>query len=382
MVPTMLRRVLIVIGALSVAAIIGYGVRTSRNERGVELRAASKPPHEPRPQPRAVVESEPFDLGVMNPGDTQKHKFRIRNEGNTDLTLELGSTTCKCTLAEFDKKSIPPGGTDFIELEWHAEDPQFKFRQGAVINSNDPALPQFELMGEGSIRVKLATQPDSVYLADVARNKSRTLSVLLFSQAYVDVEINKIESSLPAVRAEMAKEVPDVSPVQETRFRRDVVVTLEPQTKTGHHDGLLHIHYIGRLPDGTKEPGVYQIPLSFEVVGDVTLHGRDVVGKTLIFGPTSQSAGAKKQAYVHMRGENLDDVRLTFRRSNPEFLKVDVGGIERLSPTVARFPVSVEIPPGSPTATFLDDDLGEVELNTTRADTPSVRFQVSLIIAP
>ena len=237
-------------------------------------------------------------------------------------------------------------------------------------------------MGEGSIRVKLATHPDSVYLAGVARNKSSTLTFLLFSQAFVEVEISKMESSLPAVHAELAKEVPVVAPVLETRFQRDVIVTLDPQTQTGHQDGLLHIHYVGRLPDGTKEPGVLQLPLSFEVVGDVTLHGRDVVGKTLIFGPTSQSTGAKKQAYVHMRGEKLDDVRLAFQRSNPEFLKVNVGSIERLSPTVARFPVSVEIPPGSPIATFTDDDLGEVELSTTRADTPNIRFQVSLIIAP
>ncbi len=377
----MLRR-LLVVATLSGVALIGWGMQSQRRDRASESQAATKSPSKTLTYPRAVVESEPFDLGVMDPGDTRKHKFRIRNEGTADLTLELGSTTCKCTLAEFEKKTIPPGGADFIELEWRAEDPQFRFRQGAVINSNDPELPQFELMGEGSIRVKLATHPDSVYLAGVARNKSSTLTFLLFSQAFVEVEISKMESSLPAVHAELAKEVPVVAPVLETRFQRDVIVTLDPQTQTGHQDGLLHIHYVGRLPDGTKEPGVLQLPLSFEVVGDVTLHGRDVIGKTLIFGPTSQSTGAKKQAYVHMRGEKLDDVRLAFQRSNPEFLKVNVGSIERLSPTVARFPVSVEIPPGSPIATFTDDDLGEVELSTTRADTPNIRFQVSLIIAP
>lgn len=386
----MFRRIAL-IASIGLVVGSGYFLWTARSNRPAQLQASSAAENQTNSsaissgksaQPRAVVDREPHDLGVMNPGDVRKHRFRVRNEGTADLTLELGSTSCKCTLAAFDRMRIPPGGIDFIELEWHAENPQFRFRQGATVNTNDPALPQFELMGEGSIRVKLAAQPNAIYLADVPRNKLRTMNVLLYSQDFKEVQIEKIESTLTAVSAVVATEVPTVQPVQESRFLRDLVVTLQPQAKSGHEDGTLRISYSGLTENAKQEKGVLEIPLSYDVIGDVTLHGRDVVGKTLIFGPVSQSAGAKKQAYVHVRGENLDDLRLTPKRSNPEFLKVDVGAVERLAPTIARFPVTVEVPADSPVATYADEDLAEVELTTSRADTPSIRFQVSLVIAP
>lgn len=334
-------------------------------------------------QPRAVVDEATFDLGVLIPGDHRKHAFVVRNTGAADLLLKLGSTTCKCTMARFDEIRIAPGRSDVVELEWRAEYPQFHFRQGAIINTNDPLLPQFELVGEGSVRVKLGTIPEFAHLADVPRNTSRSLSVLLYSQAFADVEILGVESSSDSISAEITAVTSHVAPPQESRFLRDLTIHLQPQAKAGRIDGNVRVRYVARASDGGDESGVCELPVSFDVVGDVTLHGRDVVGNVLSFGTVSQSTGATKQVYLHLRGgRELDDVQLTVRRKYPEVLNVDIGESRRLTPSILRVPITVEIPRGAPMQAFTEESLGAVELSTTLADQPVVRFSTSLVVVP
>lgn len=319
----------------------------------------------------------------MHPGDRRSHRFVVRNEGTTDLTLSLGSTSCKCTLANLDNLRIPPGGSDAVELEWHAEQPQFRFRQGATINTNDPQRPQFELIGEGSVRVKLGTQPESAFLADVPRNTPRTLHVLVYSQAFTEVEFDAIESSSAAISAAVSAEPPTTAPpVQETRFMRDLVVALQPQAAPGNYGGVLRLAYRGRLPDGAEQTGVYELPVAFAVVGDVTLHGRDVVGNLLTFGAVPQATGAEKQVYVHVRGAAADAPVPTVRRKHPDFLNVRFGEPHRLTPTVVRIPVTVAVPPGAPQCVFSEREAGLVELSVVGDDATSVRIDVCLAVGP
>lgn len=345
---------------------------------------AAPPASAAQDRPRAVVVDNVFDLGTMNPGDQKKHSFVVRNEGTADLKLELGSTSCKCTLANLDKMSIPPGGSDVVELEWRAENPQFRFRQGAVINTNDPALRSFELIGEGSVRVKLGSTPETAYLDDVPRETERTIGVALYSQAFSDVTIGRIASSLDAVSAVVSTDAAaGARPPAESRFVRDLVITLRPQSKSGHYQTTLSIEYVGRYPDGTEESGVYELAAAFDVSGDFTITGRDVLGSVLSFGTVSSSQGAKKRAFVHVRGHTADGARLTPKRTNPATLLVQTGEPIRLSPTITRFPVTVEIPRGSPLQAFTaETTLGEIELSTTYDDRPTVRFPVSFIVVP
>jgi hypothetical protein len=379
----MSRRLAVAVGVLPLIGVAALGVwllltgGPASSRAGVDVRA---PGESWTAEPRAVVEDAVHDLGVLKPGDQRRHKFVIRNDGAADLVLKLGSTSCKCTLAHFDELRIPPRRSDVIELEWRTEDPQFRFRQGAVINTNDRALPSFELVGEGSVRVKLAALNDTVFLADVPRNTARSLNVLLYSQAYASVEFRKIESSSDAITAVLSEATPTTAPPQETRFLRDLVVSLAPQSKPGRHDATLRLDYVGRLPDGTEEIGTYELPAAFDVAGDVTVHGRDVAGSVLVFGSVSQAVGATKQVYVHVRG--FDELKLSVKRANPEVLKISVGEPQTLSPTLTRYPVSVSVPPGTPLLAFTEQSLGEVELATTHADNPVVRIPVSLIVVP
>ena len=59
--------------------------------------------------PKAVVESQEFDFGVLEPDSSGEHEFTIRNEGDAPLKLRFGGKTCKCVGFEITPREVPPG---------------------------------------------------------------------------------------------------------------------------------------------------------------------------------------------------------------------------------------------------------------------------------
>lgn len=378
------RRAPALIGSIVLLAVVG-GAWWSR--QAVESSDERKPKNLNRAlanRPKAIVTDNVYDFGVMNPGDKRQRKFTVRNDGEGDLTLSLGKTTCKCTLASLDKAVIPPGGSTEIALDWHTEEPQFRFRQAAVINTNDPRLPEFELAVEGSVRTKLGSIPADVYYADVPKHASRDSEVLLYSQAFDKIEIQSIESTSSLISAVLTED--DPSPIgapQESRYLRRIKVTKAPASKPGPFGAMVRVRYVGSFHGGPKETGTYELLVAGDTVGDLTLHGRSVAGTLLNLGTVTQSLGVKQKAYIHVRGES-SAVSFAFDHATPEFLKVEIGKAEKLSPTMTRFPIEVSVSPGAPQVNFLSAETGqgEIVLKTTHADHPTVRFPVALAVLP
>jgi len=335
-------------------------------------------------KPRVVYPDNVYNFGVMNPGDKQTRKFTVRNEGEGDLKLSLGKTTCKCTLADLDRDVIPPGGSTEITLEWHTEEPQFRFRQAAVIQTNDPRQPMFEVAIEGSVRTKIAAIPSEVYFAEIPKDTGRTTDVLLYSQAFDRLEFRSIESTLPSLTATLAAEptTDAAAAPQESRYLRRLTIAKAPESKPGPFQGVVRLHYVGSYRGGPEEKGTFELPFGGDTVGDLSIHGRSVVGTLLNLGTVERSRGTKQRAYVHVRGKT-PDVTFSLDRATPDFLKVDIGKPEHLGPTMTRYPIEVSIPPGSPQVNLLTEEAGrgEIVLKTTHADHPQVRFQVSLAIS-
>lgn len=383
------RAVSIIVGFLVVVATVVAGAAWKSRSGGEPERHRTRTPVKAFiGKPRVVYPDNVYDFGVMNPGDKQTRKFTVRNEGEGDLKLSLGKTTCKCTLANLNEETIPPGGSTEINLEWHTEEAQFRFRQAAVIKTNDPRQPMFELAVEGSVRTKLATLPSEVYFAEVPKNAGRTTDVLLYSQAFDRLEIKSIESTLPAVTATLATEATTDSATintatapQESRYLRRLTITKAADSKPGSFQGVVRLHYVGSYRGGPEEKGTFELPFGGDTVGDLSIHGRSVVGTLLNLGTVERSRGTKQRAYVHVRG-NAPPVNFSLHRATPDFLKVDFGKPERLSPTMMRYPIEVSVPPGAPEVNLLGEETGrgEVVLTTTHADHPQVRFQVSLAV--
>jgi hypothetical protein len=63
-------------------------------------------------------------------------------------------------------------------------------------------------------------------------------------------------------------------------------------------------------------------------------------------------------------------------------LNVHFSEAQKLSPTVTRFPVTIELPPDAELPATSDSASGEIELTTTHPDYPEVRIPLSLVVVP
>jgi hypothetical protein len=402
-------RVAVASFALSAALLGAALVANSRSGVEPTAQAATPPPAAPTKSPRLVLEKQEHAFGEMDVGEEGRHEFVVRNAGDADLTLETLSTTCKCTLAQLRRAVVPPGESTTIVLEWQGEQPAELFQQGARFRTNDPANQAFGLGVLGRIRTRMAIWPELVYFRDIPRQSERTIAVTLFSQAYQNVRIVDITSTHPFVTVTSTDVESTEVFQQEARFSRTLQIKCRTDKKVGPFSGTVRVRYevadatlpvaaakspaaAGKSPPtapaspksaaaATPAERTFEFEFLGETVGDVSLHGRDVVGRLLNFGPVSGRQGATRRAYVHIRGD-VDDLRPQVSAVSPSFLQVRVGEPQRLTATVRRYPVDVAIPAGAPQAALSNAELGSVVLHTEHPDYPEVRFQVSAIVGP
>ena len=79
------------------------------------------------PWPKAFVMGPVFKFGAMRVGEHKSHDFVIKNEGESDLILKTGTTTCKCTrfgfgaVEETARKDavVKPGESIALTMNWN-----------------------------------------------------------------------------------------------------------------------------------------------------------------------------------------------------------------------------------------------------------------------
>jgi hypothetical protein len=58
------------------------------------------------------------DFGNIKQDSENKYVFKFTNTGNEPLIIESASGSCGCTVPNYPKQPIPPGGTGDIEVEY------------------------------------------------------------------------------------------------------------------------------------------------------------------------------------------------------------------------------------------------------------------------
>ncbi|MGI8892145.1 MAG: DUF1573 domain-containing protein [Bacteroidia bacterium] len=70
--------------------------------------------------PEISFPSETHDFGKIKQGEVMKHKFKFKNTGNADLIITSASGSCGCTVPDWPKNPIPPGGEANIDVEYNS----------------------------------------------------------------------------------------------------------------------------------------------------------------------------------------------------------------------------------------------------------------------
>lgn len=138
------------------------------------------------------------DFGVMAPEEKGEHSFVIRNAGQNPLTLELGATTCKCTLGNLKDSQLGPGEETEVQLTWTVNTSSKTFGQSAEIRTNDPQNVAIRFEISGRVVRDLEIEPDAVSFGEVAAGEPFSIELNVYNY-----QAKKVELSEPKLASEL-----------------------------------------------------------------------------------------------------------------------------------------------------------------------------------
>lgn len=75
-------------------------------------------------------------FGKVSEGEKVSYTFVFDNRGTSDLVLASATTTCGCTIPEYDRKPIPPGGSGKLEVVFNTAGKSGRQTKTITVKSN------------------------------------------------------------------------------------------------------------------------------------------------------------------------------------------------------------------------------------------------------
>jgi len=356
---------------------LAYFTRTSDARR-------PEPPPPEGPQPVVAVDQEEFDFGVMERDATRSHTFRITNRGNHPLDLRKGSTSCKCTITKFQDRSIEPGQTAEIVLEWTARVTGTAFREIATIFTNDPQRARLDLTVTGRIIETLELEPPEFLFGTVLVGEEKTARARLVS--YNDESLTILEARLGDSDTSRFLDVA-IAPIPRDELADAdaksgvlVALTVKPGLPIGPFAEQLEL----KTSVGDRE--TLKVSIEGRVVSDMSIVGPGWSADrgVLSIGRVDGKVGAKHTLTIFVRGENPGAIQFETVKKSPDFLQVHFGERTAIQGgRVVTVPLTVEIPPGVGPVSRLgtqQGDLGEILIQTNHPRSQQLRLQVRFVV--
>ena len=86
--------------------------------------------------PRILFDQEQHDFGRLSAGEQVTYSFHFRNTGNADLVITGCDVTCGCTIANYPKGRIAPGGDGYITVSFHSPGRSGQQMKEVTVNTN------------------------------------------------------------------------------------------------------------------------------------------------------------------------------------------------------------------------------------------------------
>ncbi|MCA9131699.1 MAG: DUF1573 domain-containing protein [Planctomycetales bacterium] len=339
--------------------------RGEKTREEVQAEASGKPVVE-------VIGGAEYLFGTMQHGQSLSHEFIFRNAGDGPLNLEMGQSTCKCTVGELNSSVLQPGEQTPVTLTWTAQAVMPDFGQSATIHTNDPAHPEVQLYVRGQIADSFVVEPSSLNLGDiaVADTVQRTFHVFTYLEdseaidnfAWSDAKTsNLVKFSVRKVDLDAAQfpDHPHAFAVHEVQVNIAAGLPLGP----------IHPSITFSTDQGDKI-GIIEVPVTGRVTGDIMVVGGpsyDSNRSLLTIGTVRSNVGAEVSLTLSVQGAQRDQVQPEVVSINPEdALQVTVGE-GKLVGTRKFFPIRFVVPKGAPVANYAGSnpqDFGKVLLRT------------------
>ena len=326
--------------------------------------------------PRAVVDTQDFDFGRMDPLERRSHTFVIRNEGTAPLTIRQGATSCKCTLGEVANNAVPPGGQTTVTLTWTtSKDKSEVFAQEAEIFTNDPENDYILFRIRGEIISELKIDPPLFALPNLSPISPIESTVTISSQIWDDFEISDVSGSLNDMTWDVSPVSSELASSRDIKSGYEIKIHAQNDMPRGPFSGWLRLNI---TPQG-GEPAEFEIPIRGNVLRRVSIYGEGIDSTgTIKLGKVRWGKGLKRYFLVKVRDPDpiLEVQQL---ETTPDFLKVSFLANEQVDkPGLYR--MLLEIPKTAPPSVYMGQPGAlRVEFANSRLEDLSLNVEFAVL---
>ena len=350
----------------------------------------------PAEAPVAEVPETRYEFGTIGAGAEGSHEFVIHNTGRGPLVLTRGSTSCSCTVSDFEskdggdelaRKEVPPGGSTRLRLKWRGKGPGGPFRQQATVFTTDPRRPEIAFMIEGMVVPTWKAVPESLALPTITTSAEARAAVKLFTYGTEQPVVEELSATDPQTAQSFRI---SSSPLGATEIAGETGatggVTIDVTVSPGLPIGSLRQTISARLR--IPEQITVEIPVQGSVSGALALAGGawDSSRQALLLGTVSGRTGSRTEVFLTARGPHAAAVKPTVREVIPESLDVEIGPGKQVGEKgMIRIPISITIPPGSPPANHRCSEqgpAGRIVLDTGHPENPVFTIPICVVIGP
>lgn len=388
---------------LVVASAIGGGVGAAMASLEVGpmtgdqlLDSASPQPAEPTAKaPRAEIDQAEYTFGTMIRGERQSHRFVVRNTGEAPLTLKPGETSCKCTSFTVGNQVVPPGESTEAEVTWEAKVSAGPFRQTANLETNDPRQPLVPLTIAGEVLDASDLTPAEFVIGRLSADESGEASVVVMTFDEPGLEVT---ARPPPVDGDDTSRERNPFRLTVTPLPEDQLP--DPRAKAG---ARVTLTAGPGLPVGAIREWVTvetnldsfparQVPVLGRVEGDLSIRGMgwSADSGVLALGFVKQEQGRSSKLLVSVKGPEADGAVLSIAEVDPPELVATLGEPRKVRDEVYHWPLTVEIPPGTPPMVRLNTGRlpdgkfqfpeGAIKLRSSLESTPEMELRVRFAV--
>jgi hypothetical protein len=101
--------------------------------------------------PKLVLDPESWDFGRTLKSRQLEKQFTIRNVGDEDLVIDRITTTCGCTAALLDEKTLKPGKSAVLKVTFETRGFDGKVERTVVLRSNDRARDPLQIKLQATV---------------------------------------------------------------------------------------------------------------------------------------------------------------------------------------------------------------------------------------
>lgn len=105
-------------GSGSGSSIVASSSQAPASNQTFDPMANNTPAVDNKPKTTITFSKYDHDFGKVKQDSKNKHVFTFTNTGKEPLIIESATGSCGCTVPNYPKAPIPPGGTGEIEVEY------------------------------------------------------------------------------------------------------------------------------------------------------------------------------------------------------------------------------------------------------------------------